>query len=479
MARIFYVLGVSLMVLAGFELIPLITNYILDNNNWLAFAFSSFLTAFLGISLLFASNVPFSRVSLREAYLLTVLLWVVLPVFGALPFLFDLNGMTFTDAFFESVSGLTTTGSSVMNGLDAIAPGLLLWRSLLQWLGGLLFVLMGIAILPLLRVGGMQLMKTEISDGSSKALPRAMTAGVSVIVLYTALTVFCMISYGMAGMDAFDALNHAMTTIATGGFSTHDNSFAHFSSPAIPWLSVVFMLSGALPFIVYLKALKGNPLVVFKNTQVVFLLKFCCFVVLLLTLWCWATTPTDLMSAFSYAAFNAVSIITTTGYVNTDYTLWGGASVVFLIITFAGGCSGSTSGSIKMFRYQLVWSFLKSQLNRLVFPNGVFPVRYEGRDVPPDIILSVTAFLGLYLVTWCLLSAALSLGNLDFQTSVSAAATALTNVGPGLGALIGPMSNFSVLDVIDKWLLILGMLLGRLELFTLFAVVMPSFWRDL
>ncbi|MBP01220.1 MAG: potassium transporter TrkH [Rhodospirillaceae bacterium] len=479
MARIFYVLGMSLLVLAGFELIPLTINYMLDSANWLAFAFSSFLTAFLGISLLFAGNVPFRRVSLREAYLLTVLLWIVLPIFGALPFLFDLNSMTFTDAFFESVSGVTTTGSSVINRLDLIAPGLLLWRSLLQWLGGLLFVLMGIAILPTLRVGGMQLMQTEISDGSSKALPRAITVGTSIVALYTMLTVLCMISYGLAGMSAFDAINHSMTTIATGGFSTHDDSFAYFSSPAIPWLAVFFMLSGALPFIIYLKALKRGPLLIIRNTQVIFLLKFCFLVVLLLTFWCWITTPANLIAAFSYSAFNAVSIITTTGYVNTDYTLWGGASVVFLIITFAGGCSGSTSGSIKIFRYQLVWSFLKSQLNRLVFPNGVFPVRYEGREVSADIILSVTAFLGLYLLTWCLLSAFLSLGNLDFQTSVSAAATALTNVGPGLGELIGPMSNFSSLDAIDKWLLILGMLLGRLELFTFFAVVTPRFWRDL
>ena len=448
------------------------------NPDWLVFAGSSLLTVFLGGALMLANAHRAHRFTIREAYLLMALLWIVLPVFGAAPFFFSAQNVGLTDAVFESVSGLTTTGSTVLTGLESFPPGLLLWRSMLQWTGGIGIIVMGIAILPLLGVGGMQLMQTDASDTSDKVLPRAKEIAKGIGLVYFGLTLLCAIAYGLAGMSTFDAVNHAMTTIATGGFSTHDESFAYFDSPALSWVAILFMISGALPFALYLKSFGRDPFVLVKNGQVQFFVFFCCFVVAVMTLWSWRTTAMPLFEAFQQAAFNAVSIISTTGYTTVDYTLWGGASVVFLIITFAGGCSGSTAGSVKMFRYQLMWSFLKSQLNRLIHPHGVFPVTYDGHDVPSDIVLSVTAFLGLYLLTWFALSVALSVTGLGFQTSVSAAATALTNVGPGLGPIIGPSGTFGSLPPVSKWLLAGGMLVGRLELFTLFVLITPRFWRD-
>ena len=478
MAHILYMIGLLLAVLACAELVPLFADIASGNDDWMVFATSSLFTLFVGVALVFANKRPKSRLSIRQAYLLTAMVWLTLPLAGAAPFLFSSQAVSFTDAFFESVSGLTTTGSTVFTGLDQLPPGILLWRSMLQWIGGIGIILLGIAILPMLRVGGMQLMKTESSDTSGKVLPRAREIIIGICSVYAGLTLVCAIAYGLGGMTGFDAINHAMTTIATGGFSTHDESFGYFSGSVLPWIAIVFMISGALPFTLYLKAAGRDPFALFKNSQVQFFLGFCVVMVLLLTAWAWRTMPLSLSDAFRQSAFNAVSIISTTGFASADYTLWGSASVVFLIITFAGGCSGSTSGSVKIFRYQLMWSFLKSQANRLLHPHGVFPVIYEGREVSSSIVLSVTAFLGLYLVSWFALSVAVSLTGLGFQTSLSAAATALTNVGPGLGPIVGPAGNFSSLGDAAKWLLAGGMLLGRLEVFTLFVVITPRFWRD-
>lgn len=478
MAQILHVIGLLLSVMASAELVPLLADILAENDDWMVFAVSSMATLFVGMALVFANNRPKSRLSIREAYLLTAMVWVVLPLAGAVPFLFSSQAASLTDAIFESVSGLTTTGSTVLTGLDQLPPGILLWRSMLQWIGGIGIILLGIAILPLLRVGGMQLMKTESSDSSDKVLPRAKEIIVGIAGVYAALTLMCAIAYGFGGMTGFDAINHAMTTIATGGFSTHDDSFGYFSGSVLPWIAIVFMILGALPFALYIKAIGRDPLAVLKNGQVRFFLGFCAVIVLLLTAWAWQTMNLSLVDAFRQSAFNVVSIISTTGYASADYTLWGSASVVFLIITFAGGCSGSTAGSVKIFRYQLMWSFLKSQANRLLHPHGVFPVIYEGREVSSSIVLSVTAFLGLYLASWFALSVAVALTGLDFQTSLSAAAAALTNVGPGLGPIVGPAGNFSSLGDAAKLLLAAGMLLGRLELFTLFVVLTPRFWRD-
>ncbi|MFL2769389.1 MAG: TrkH family potassium uptake protein [Rhodospirillaceae bacterium] len=479
MVRIFHVLGLLLIVLACAEIIPLLADLSAGNPDWKVFANSAFLTLFFGTALVLANSDRSHRLTIREAYLLVALLWIMLPLFGAIPFFFSAQNISFTDAVFESVSGLTTTGSTVLAGLDYLPPGLLLWRSMLQWTGGIGIIVMGVAILPLLRVGGMQLMKTEASDTSDKVLPRAKEIISGIGAVYVALTLTCAIAYGLGGMTLFDAINHAMTTIATGGFSTHDESFGYFGNSILLWIAILFMVSGALPFTLYLKYIGRNPLVLFANGQVRFFLSFCILMTFIVTGWSWLTTEMTLIDSITASAFNVISIISTTGFTSTDYTLWGGVSIVFLILTFAGGCSGSTAGSIKMFRYQLMWSFLKSQLRRLIHPHGVFPVTYDGHEVSSDIVLSVTAFLGLYLITWFVLSAVLSITGLDFQTSVSAAATALTNVGPGLGPIIGPSGTFATLPAVDKWLLAVGMLVGRLELFILFVMISPRFWREL
>jgi len=324
----------------------------------------------------------------------------------------------------------------------------------------------------------MQLMKSEVSDTPEKVLPRAKEIASRIGILYLALTLLCFVSFYLAGMTAFDSINHAMTTIATGGFSTHDESFLYFESLKIQWVAIIFMLSGALPFALYVKTIGKDPWAIVKNSQVRFFFGTCFFIVLFLTLWLYVIMSMDIFNAFSFAAFNTVSLITTTGFINSDYALWGSVAVFFLIMTFSGGCSGSTSGSIKIFRYQLMLLFLKSQLNRLIHPHGVFPVRYSGNIVSSEIILSVTAFLALYLLSWCILSGLLAFSGVDFEKSISLAASSLTNVGFGLYSTGEFGIMLSELSYINKFVLIAGMLIGRLELFSIFVLLTPNFWKD-
>jgi trk system potassium uptake protein TrkH len=384
---------------------------------------------------------------------------------------------SFTNAFFESMSGLTTTGATVIVGLDAAPPGILLWRALLQWLGGIGIIGVAIAILPALGVGGMQLFRTESSDRSEKVMPRAREIATAIVLIYAGLTMLCGVAYWLVGMTPFEALAHALTTVSTAGFSTSDSSMGHWNSPALHWLATLFMLSGAIPFVLYIRLFQGQRDAL-RDSQVWVLLGFLALVITCLATWLVLTGRYGAADALRYAAFNVVSVVTTTGYATTDYGLWGNVAVgVFFGLMFVGGCTGSTSGGMKIFRFEVMARMLRSHFLRLLYPRGVFARVYAGRPLPDDVVASVVVFFSLYFTCYSALTIALMAFDLDFLTSASAAATSLSNVGPGLGPIIGPAGNFSTLPDASKWLLSFGMLLGRLELFSILILFVPQFWR--
>jgi trk system potassium uptake protein TrkH len=382
----------------------------------------------------------------------------------------------FTNAMFEAMSGLTTTGATVIVGLDAAPPGLLLWRALLQWLGGIGIIGVALAILPALGVGGMQLFRTESSDRSEKVMPRVREIAMAISVIYVGLTVICGILYWFAGMSAFEALAHALTTVSTAGFSTSDSSMGNFS-PAAQWIATVFMVAGGVPFVIYLKMTRGERDSL-RDRQVHTYLGLLLVATVAVAAWLIASGQYDFEPALRLAAFNVVAVVTTTGYATADYNTWGNAAVgVFFALMFVGGCTGSTSGGIKIFRFEVMWIVLRGHLRHLIYPRGVFQRVYAGRLLPEDVVSSVVAFFAFFFLCFTALSLVLMALNLDFLTSLSGALSAVANVGPGLGPIIGPAGNFSTLPDVAKWVLAFGMLLGRLELFTVLVLFHPQFWR--
>jgi trk system potassium uptake protein TrkH len=386
--------------------------------------------------------------------------------------------MHYPDAFFEAMSGVTTTGSTVIVGLDQAPPGILLWRALLQWLGGIGIIAMAITVLPILGVGGMQLFRMESSDKSEKAMPRTAQVAGWTGVIYLGVTILCASLYWAAGMSGFDAVAHAMTTIATGGYSTHDTSIGYFGSATIDAIAVVFMLIGSMPFVLYLRALRGAPGSLWRDEQVRLFLVIVVMSVAVMTLYLHLKNGVEAVNALRLAAFNVVSVITGTGYATTDFGLWGGYAVAALFcMMFIGGCAGSTTCGLKVFRFQVLYAAANIQLRRLLQPNGVFIPYYNRKPISEQVLASVMAFFFLFILCWAALAIGLGFTGLDFLSATSGAASAIANVGPGLGDMIGPGGNFAEVPIAAKWMLSFGMLLGRLELFTILVLVMPSFWR--
>ncbi|MFO6463973.1 TrkH family potassium uptake protein [Jannaschia sp. KMU-145] len=472
-----YVIGLLLLILGGAMALPLGVDLAAGNGEWAPFAESMILTMLAGMCLALAcSNAVRDRLSLQQTFMLTTGVWLALPVFAALPFMLGATESSYTDAFFEAMSGLTTTGSTVLSGLDTLPPGLLLWRALLQWFGGIGVIVMAMVFLPELRVGGMQIFRTEAFDTMGKVLPRAAEISSSIGVIYIGITIACAMSYGAAGMDAFDAVTHAMTTVSTGGFANYDASFGAFQG-LIEYIAVGFMIVAALPFVLYIQALAGNGLALWTDPQVRgfvgALAAAAAIVVTVLTL----GSSYPLERAFREALFNVTSIMTGTGYASTDYMLWGGFLItVFFFIGLIGGCAGSTSCSVKVFRYQILFAAVKSQIRRIHSPHGIFRPRYDGRTVSDDVLSSVMSFFVLFVVTLGVFAVALAMTGLDFVTAVSGAATAVANVGPGLGDTIGPSGNFAPLNDTAKWLLSAAMLIGRLELMAVYVLFTRRFW---
>ncbi len=472
------VIGILLTTLGLAMLIPAAVDFALGEQGWPGFALSSAITLFLGVGLWISNTQWATQLTLRQAFILTTLAWVVLVAFAALPLHLSQMGLSVTDSVFEAMSGLTTTGSTVMTGLDIAPPGVLLWRAILQWLGGVGIIVMAIAVLPMLQVGGMQIFHLESSDRSEKILPRINQIIVAIAGVYAGITLLCAFSYLLAGMSLFDAVAHSLTTVATGGFSTRDASLGAFDSVAVDTVATVFMVAGSLPFAIYLLALRGRVTPFVTDPQVKVFFAILLVLITVMTAHQIANGINAPGDALRYASFNIVSVMTGTGYATTDYGAWGSYAVtVFFFTMFIGGCAGSTSCGVKIFRVHVLWAAAEAEVRQLIYPRGVFRPRYDGTALAPDVISSVTCFLFLFLALLALTSILLGLIGLDTVTAVSAAGTALANVGPGLGPVVGPSGSFADLPDTAKWILSVAMLLGRLELFTVLVLFTPGFWR--
>ncbi|MTI13907.1 TrkH family potassium uptake protein [Sansalvadorimonas verongulae] len=475
---IVYVISLFTMAFSLLMAVPGLYDLSIGSPNAMSF-FQAAIGAILigGICVLKTRSAPF-RLDPRQIFVLTNLSWVTLSSVGAIPFML-IEDMSFTDAFFETMSGVTTTGSTVMTGLEHLDKGVLLWRSLLQWLGGIGFIVMAVAILPFLKVGGMRLFQSESSDWSDKCMPRSGNIAQGVVATYLILSLLCTIGYKLGGMTYFEAINHAMTTLSTGGYSTSDSSMGHFTNYWIYWNGTIFMLLGSLPFVLFVKAFRGYVDDLFKDSQIQAFLGFMVIVWVTLAMWLSLTKDWDFFRSLTLVAFNTTSVVTTTGYALTDYSLWSGlTTTVFFFLMFVGGCSGSTAGGIKIFRFQIGFKLLLMQLKQAAHPRAFFVHRYNGQEITSDILRSLVGFSFFYGLLIALITILLSAMGLDMMTSMSGAITAVSNVGPGFGDLIGPAGNFINLPDAAKWVLSFGMLMGRLEIITVLVLMTPSFWRN-
>ena len=473
---VFFTLGILQIILGIFMLIPIIVQF-LYNEIDSSFFGASIITIIFG-TLFFLSNLDHEKkLNLQQAFLLTALSWLSIAIFGSLPFVFSNLDFSFTNAFFESMSGITTTGSTIISNLEDMPKSILLWRAILQWLGGIGIIVMAITLMPIMNVGGMQLFKVSNNDSSEKILPKSKEIALRLIYIYSILTALCGMTYYFFGMNSFDSLTHSMTTIATGGFSNYNESIGYFDNISIEIVSMIFIILGSLPFIAYIKFLNGNKSIFTSDVQIKTFLKIIFFSVIILSIY--LTFNDQLEFNFRLIFFNIISILTGTGYVNAQFDNWGGFSLVlFLILMFIGGCAGSTTCGVKIFRIQILFIFISNQLKKIIYPKGIFVIKYDQNPIDNKFIASVISFIFMYLIIFFIMSALLSLTGLDFITSISGAATSISNVGPGLGSIIGPNGNFSTLPEISKWILTVGMILGRLELFAILVLFLPSFWRN-
>lgn len=476
---IFLVSGILLTVLSIAMIVPAIMDLSVGNPDWSGFAFSSFVTAFIGVTLALTNRGHTGDLNLKQAFILTTSSWFVLAAFAALPFLFSTLDLNYTDAFFESMSGLTTTGATILVGLDNAPPGILLWRAILQWLGGIGIIVVAIAVLPMLKIGGMQLFRTESSDKSDKILPRAKQISGAIAIIYIILTMICAFFLWLAGMGTFDAICHAMTTIATAGFSTHDSSIGYFDNVMIEVVIAAFMLISAIPYVLYIKLVRGQPASLWNDAQVRWMLSLWAIVLISVTSWLYFNAGYSFADAARYAGFNVTAILTTTGFTSHDYSMWVGFPFTLIFfISIIGGCTGSTTGGMKIFRFQMLYETAKAQLHQLVQPHGVFKPHFNERPAPEGVTSSVMSFFILFAFCFSILAVLLAFTGLDYVTSMSAAASALANLGPGLGDIIGPAGTYEPIPDFAKWVLSVAMLVGRLELFTVLVLISPYFWRD-
>jgi len=473
---VFFTLGILQIILGASMFVPIIVQFIYSEIDSSFFG-ASIVTIVFG-ALFFLANIDHDRkVNLQQAFLLTALSWLSVAVFGSLPFIFSSMEMSITDAFFESMSGITTTGSTIISNLENAPKGILLWRAILQWLGGIGIIVMAITLMPIMNVGGMQLFKISSNDSSEKILPKSKEIALRLIYIYSALTAVCAISYWVFGMGKFDSLTHSMTTIATGGFSNYNQSIGYFNSIYIEISSMIFIILGSIPFIAYIKFLNGNKKIFTNDTQIKSFLKIIILSVIILSFYLVLTNNENY--SFRSIFFNTISILTGTGYVNAEFDSWGSFPItIFLALMFIGGCAGSTTCGVKIFRIQILYLFILNQLKKIIYPKGVFLIKYEQNSVDEKFVASIISFIFFYFVIFFILAALLSLTGLDFITALSGAATSISNVGPGLGPIIGPNGDFSSLPDISKWVLSVGMILGRLELFAILVLFLPSFWKN-
>lgn len=476
---VLYVVGLTVSVLGGAMLLPAAVEWGTGGPDGPAFLVSAMAVGSVGVILTLAFQAENPRLTVRQIFVLTNATWLASVAAAALPFTIASVDLGLADAFFEAMSGLTTTGSTVIVGIEHQSKGVLLWRGLTQGIGGIGIIVMAMAVLPKLHVAGMQLFQSESSERSEKVLPHWAQLIRAIVVIYVALWVMCAVVYGVLGMSFFDATVHGMTTVSTGGFANYDASFGHYRNPAIEWAGALFMALGALPFVFYIQLVTRQHRDALANPQVGAFFVFLLVTVAAIMAWLVTSQDRAPLDALRLATFNVVSVVTTTGLVTTDYTLWGPFAVVaFFFLTFVGGCTGSTAGGLKIFHFQILMAVARVQIHRLFHPHGVFVARYGGKPVPESVFASVLSFLLLYVLSFTAFSLVLAMLGLDLTTALSGAATAIANVGPGLGDTIGPAGSFATLSDPVKWVLSLAMLMGRLELFTVLVLFAPSFWRD-
>ncbi len=474
---VFLVIGALLIILGLFMLIPYLVEITIGDKSH-NFLFWSFFSIFIGYLLLVSNQTERKVLNIKEAFMMTSFSWIAVTLFASFPLMYSSLNLSFTDAFFESMSGITTTGSTILDKIEVASKGVLIWRALLQWLGGIGIVVMAITILPLLNIGGMSLFKSEGAE-FEKILPSSKEIALVCAKIYLALTAICAFSFYLYGMSVFDAIAHSFTTISTGGFSTYTDSLGHFDSVPIEIITIIFMICGSVPFLTYLKFIKGDIFVFYKDPQIKGFLIFLFWSSIIVITYCYFFVKESLPHNIRESLFNIVSITTGTGFTTEDFGSWGNfTSFFFIMLMLVGGCTASTTCGIKIFRFQILNLFIKKQIKQIIYPNGVFPMKYRGEIIGDTVVTSVLTFVFLYIFSFFILIALLSFSGLDFITSLSAAATSISNVGPGIGDVVGPNGSFKYLPDITKWYLSFAMLLGRLEFFTVLVLFVPSFWKD-
>jgi len=477
---IFVVSGWVLTLLAAAMAIPAVVDAVHADPNWRIFAASAGVSALLGL-LLIAANRTRGKIDLstRQMFLLTVAGWLSAAVAGSLPFAFSGLHLSAADAFFEAVSGVTATGSTVLRGLDHLPPGILLWRALLQWLGGAGFLVVSVLVLPNLSVGGMQLFRLESSATlADRVMGRAVKVARGLLLVYLLFTLLLTLLYWAAGMSRFPALLHAMSTISCGGFSTMDASIGSWRKPAIDWVALGGMVVAGAPFVIWLQLGQRRWRQALGNPQLRWYLGLLLLSMLAIGLWMLLTHGIKPLPAIRHGAFVAASVMTGTGFATLDWGSWDGLPVaVLFFLSFVGGCAGSTAGGLKIFRLQILYTSAQVQLTRLLRPNSVLVPSYEKKPVDSDVRESVLGFLFVYTLSFAVLSMLLGMVGLDFMSAITAAGSALANLGPGLTAATGPMAGYAPQPDAVKWLLSLAMLLGRLEIFTVLVLFIPDFWK--
>jgi len=474
-------LSLVLLLFAASMLVPLVFSLGLADGAHAAYAKAMGITLLAGAGLWAATHRAGRELQVRDGFLLVALVWTVLPAFATLPLMLQLRELSFTDAFFEAVSGLTASGATVLSGLDRLPPSLNIWRGFMIWLGGMGVIVLAVAILPLLGVGGSQLFKAETPTPmkDSKLTPRIAETAKGLWLVYFGLTVACALAYRWAGMNWLDAVMHAFTTMGLGGFSTHDQSYAYWNSPRIEAVAIVFMLLAAINFATHflawhrrsLRAYRVDPEAkVFVGVVMLSALGIAAFLV-------WKGVYPDFGTALRYAAFNVVSIATTTGYANTDFNLWPiFAPLWMLFLSSFASCSGSTGSGMKMIRALILFKQVFRELLRIIHPRVYRPVKLGGQPVENNVVFAVLAYVFVYVSCIVIFTLLLALSGADVVTAFSAAVASINNTGPGL-ARVGPASTYAVLNDFQTWVCSFAMLLGRLELFTLLVVLTPAFWR--
>ncbi len=474
---VFFTLGILQIILGLSMIVPILAQFFYNQIDS-GFISSAVVTIIFGV-LFFLSNLDHDKkLTLPQAFLLTALSWLSIAIFGSIPFIFSEMELSITDAFFESMSGITTTGSTIITNLNETPKAILLWRAMLQWLGGIGIIVMAITLMPIMNIGGMQLFVISTSNTPEKILPKSKEISFRLILVYMALTFLCAVFYKIFGMGFFDSIVHSMTTIATGGFSNYNESIGYFDSALIEFTSIVFIILGSIPFIAYIKYLNGDKKIFIDDAQIKTFFKIIIFSIILMFIYLSIKNQSIVQVNLRQISFNVISILTGTGYVTQNFSEWGAFPLMyFLILMFIGGCAGSTACGIKIFRVQILYQFISNQLKKIIYPRGIFNIRYEKNNIDEKFMSSIISFIFLYIFIFFIIAALLSINGLNFITAISAAATSISNVGPGLGEIIGPNGNFSQLSDFSKWILSIAMILGRLELFAVLVLFIPSFWR--